>query len=321
MEPEILSGMLAHPAFDDRVDHLRCRSDIDLAVGAARQLVRAEPLDAEAMVRQADHPHPDNRAIEPPGETSHGRIGLAAPAEERDIDAAGEVLINQHAEMLAGGQCGGHLQRGLRPGADQPAHQRRSDPGDLLRHRLVVGHPVDHGRRQTVGGRGNGRQLPVRQMRGKAQRRLAVGPQPVEQRHTVGLDASGIGMVEIKVPDARHVHILAGDPAEIVPCLAQRRLDPGAVLVGEGGTQVVLADPVRRQPWPDAPSHRAAEVRRAIGISPAQQPDHPLDQATEDTLAVQRELASHPGQSSIRSFPNTSRLSSRSTPARKSARP
>ena len=76
--------------------------------------------------------------------------------------------------LLTALQRPSHLERGLGAAADQPPHQRRASGRDLLGHRLVVRHPVDHGGRQPVRARGQRRQLPVAQMRGEAQRRLAV---------------------------------------------------------------------------------------------------------------------------------------------------
>ena len=109
MKPQILAGMLAHPALDDGGDHLRRGLDIDLAVRPARQFIRPEPLDAEPVVGQADHPDADHRAIEAAGQPGDRRVGLASPAEERDIDTAGEMLVHHHAEMLAGDQRRRHL--------------------------------------------------------------------------------------------------------------------------------------------------------------------------------------------------------------------
>ena len=63
-------------------------------------------------------------------------------------------------------------------------------------------------------------------------------------------------MRRVEVPDPRQVHILAGDAAEIVPRVPQRRLDPGLVPVRERGAQVGAADPVRRQQRPDPPRDR-----------------------------------------------------------------
>ena len=94
----------------------------------------------------ADHAHADHRTVEMPREARDRRIGLAAPAEKRDVDAAGEMLIRQHPDMLPGGQSGGHLDRRLIAGADQLAHRRGPDPLDLPRHDRIVRHAINDGR-------------------------------------------------------------------------------------------------------------------------------------------------------------------------------
>ena len=81
------------------------------------------------------------------------------------------------------------------------------------------------------------------------------------------------GCCGIEIPDPRHMDIFAGDPPEILPGVAQGGLDPGGVLVREGGAQVGLADAMRRQPGADAPGDRAAQVRGAIRVGAAQQAD------------------------------------------------
>src|ERR1700733_2044958 len=86
MKPQILAGMLAHPALDDAGDHLRRGLNIDLAVRPARQFIRPEPIDPEPVVGQADNPDPDDWAIETPRQPSDCGVGLASPAEKRDID-------------------------------------------------------------------------------------------------------------------------------------------------------------------------------------------------------------------------------------------
>ena len=88
------------------------------------------------------------------------------------------------------------------------------------------------------------------------------------------------------------MHVFAGDAAEVLPGAAQRRLDPGRVLVGEGGAQVGLADAVRRQ-TARAPRRGAAEIRRAVRVGAAQQSRSVLDQPPEDAVAVERQSPAH----------------------------
>ena len=101
--PQPLLGMLAHPAFDHRGDRLHGAGDVDLAVGVARGRDGLGELDAKAMaVGQADHARAVDRAIEVPGKAREQRVRLAAAAEERHVDAADVVLVDQHRDMPAG---------------------------------------------------------------------------------------------------------------------------------------------------------------------------------------------------------------------------
>lgn len=78
--------------------------------------------DTEAMAGQADYADAYDRTFELACETGDRWIGFAAPAKECHVDAAGKVLIHQHAEMFASVERGGHFQRRLCAAANQMTH-------------------------------------------------------------------------------------------------------------------------------------------------------------------------------------------------------
>ena len=146
------------------------------------------------------------------------------------------------------------------------AHQRCADAGDLARDGLVVGHAIEHRGWQAVRRCHHRRQFPVAEMRREAQRGFPVVLQLDETVLVVGYDAAGVGMRRVIVPQPAEMHVFAGDTAEIVPGAAQGRLDPGGVFFRERGAKVGAADAMRRGQRADAPRHRAAPVRGAVGI-------------------------------------------------------
>ena len=93
--------MLADPAFDHVGDDLHGAGDVDLALGVARRRDLLGQLGAEAMAGQADDARAVDRAVEMAGEPRQQRIGHGAAAEERHLDAAHVILIDQHADMGA----------------------------------------------------------------------------------------------------------------------------------------------------------------------------------------------------------------------------
>ena len=84
--------------------------------------------------------------------------------------------------------------------------------------------------------RHHGRQFPIAEMRGEAERGFAVVQQLAEQRFVLALDASGIGMVLVVIPQPAQVDVLTGDTAQILPCVAQGGLAPqGLAVRAQGG--------------------------------------------------------------------------------------
>src|SRR6266852_4153461 len=97
MHPEPLIGMLPNPALDDRSDHLHRAGNVDLAVAVAGELEHIGTLQPEAAGGKANGTCSMDRAVQPAGELSERRVHLAAAPEEHHVDAAGEVLVDQHA--------------------------------------------------------------------------------------------------------------------------------------------------------------------------------------------------------------------------------
>ena len=69
------------------------------------------------------------------GEQRDQRIDLAGPAEEGHLDAAGVVLVDQHADMHTGLQQPRELHRRVEAGRDQIAHERRAQLDDGIADR------------------------------------------------------------------------------------------------------------------------------------------------------------------------------------------
>src|SRR5690242_9307344 len=122
MQPEPLLRMLPNPAFDDSGDRLGCALNVDLAAGVADGGNFLGQLDTEAMVRKADDVHPVDRAFDLAEQPGQHRIGFGLAAEEGDLDAIGQVLVDQHADMLAVAERFGKPQRRVASGRDQRSH-------------------------------------------------------------------------------------------------------------------------------------------------------------------------------------------------------
>lgn len=75
------------------------RLNADLALRIAHRRNFRRQFGAEAMVRQADDARAVNWAFDLAGEAGEQRIGLHAASEKHHIDAAPEMLIDQHADM------------------------------------------------------------------------------------------------------------------------------------------------------------------------------------------------------------------------------
>ena len=135
----------------------------------------------------------------------------------------------------------------------------------------------------------DGRDFPVAEMGREAERGLAVVQQFLEQRDGTGADAAVLGTGGIEPGERAEMHVFPGDAAEIVPGFPQGGLDPGGVLVGEGGAEVGLADAVGRQKGADTAGQSAAEGGGAVGVGQPQSREQPLHEAAEDAVPIPRQ--------------------------------
>jgi len=55
----------------------------------------------DGIAGQADDPHPVYRAFDLPQQPGQHRIGAGLAAEEGNLDAIGQILIDQHGDVLA----------------------------------------------------------------------------------------------------------------------------------------------------------------------------------------------------------------------------
>ena len=110
------------------------------------------------------------------------RIGLGLAAEEGDLDAVGQILIDQHGDVLAVLQRLRQLERRVAAGRDQRAHLDGADPFDGAVGGLDVRPPEQDRAVEPMRDRAERRQSPnCRDGSAKIQRRLAVVPQLIEQ--------------------------------------------------------------------------------------------------------------------------------------------
>jgi hypothetical protein len=106
LDPQPLLRMFPYPAFDDIGYHLHGGFHVDLAVGVARQRQRLGKRDAETAAGKPDDAAAENAAIEAAGKPGEDRRHLASPPEKHDVDAAGKILVHDHAD---GGEGAGRL--------------------------------------------------------------------------------------------------------------------------------------------------------------------------------------------------------------------
>ncbi len=226
-------------------------------------------LAAEAAVGQADDPRAVDRAIDLPAQARQQRVRGGLAAEEGDGNAVGQILVDQHRDVLA------VLQR-LRQqsGASRPAgtsvpkltarifSMARSAASMFgRRNRIVASSPC------AAAAIGDSSQLP--RWRGKEQCRLAVVAQFVEQLLAARreLDAAWlVGIPGIMIPDAVDMREFGPDASEVVPDAGQDLLDLLRRLFGEGGREVLATDAILAQPAAD--EMRAARPKNRRGSSP-----------------------------------------------------
>ena len=207
-------------------------------------------------------------------------IGLARglAAEEGDLDAVGQILVDQHGDVLAVLQRLRQPERRVAAGRDQRAHLDRADLLDGAVGGLDV-RPAEQDRSiQPMRDGGQRRQFPIAEMAGEDQRRLAVVPHLVEQfaGPLRQFDAAVLGMIAIVIPDMVEMGELGADAAEIVPDAGQDRLDLLRRFFREGGLQIFAADAVLAQPAADELRDAAEKIGgldRVEIARGAQQPD------------------------------------------------
>src|ERR1700742_4129517 len=94
MQPEPLLRIFANPAFDHIGDRLRCTLNVDLALGIAHRRDLLGQLAPESMVRQANDADAVDRTLDLAEQAGQHRVGFGLAAEEGDVDAVGQVLID-----------------------------------------------------------------------------------------------------------------------------------------------------------------------------------------------------------------------------------
>ncbi|HEX3402827.1 MAG TPA: hypothetical protein VHT74_21135 [Acetobacteraceae bacterium] len=293
VEPQPLLGVFAYPAFDDGGYQLRGCRNIDATIRVTRQWQGSLSRNPKATVRQSDHADAYDGTVELPCQPCNGRVGFAATTEEGDVHTTREMLIHQHAEMLAACQRCGHLQWRLRTTANQPAHQRSANARYLLCDRLVVRHPIDDSGWQAVRGSHHRGQFPIPQMRSKAQCRLVIVLQIDEDLFIIGDNPASVGSFGVVIPKLAEMDVFAGDAAEIFPGSPQCRFNPYGILIRKRGAQIGSADAMGRQQRTDATRHGAADVGRAVWVGSTQRCQQVFDKTTKQPIAVERKVSEH----------------------------
>ena len=121
------------------------------------------------------------------------------------------------------------------------------------------------------------RQLPVGEVRGEDQRRLAVAPQLLKAIVSLGrIDdvafSLRVGMEHLQAVD---VGEFGGDTAEIVPDAEQDRFDLGGGFFRKSGGEVGAADPVLLEPRTERAHDAPGEVGHALAVGRANDAQHP----------------------------------------------
>ena len=279
MQPQPLLGIFAHPAFDHRGHRLHGAGDVDIAGGVARRLHFFADLAPKAVaVGIAHDAKPTDRRAGLPGQERDQRIGEAAAAEERHLDAAGIMLVGQHADGDAGLQQAGEPHRRIQRGRDQFAHQRRAQFDDQIADRRDARAPEQHGGLDAELGRADGGDFPVGEMGAETDRRLAALPDALEALGGLRRVGDDVARRRLETGDGKIVEMgeLDHDAAEIVPHPAEDCFDLGGGFFRVGGAQILAAKPVLLEQRPNFARQGAGEIRRAAAIHPvhrAQQGD------------------------------------------------
>ena len=192
------------------------------------------------------------------------RIGLAGAAEEGHVDAAHVMLVDQHARRgRRASSARSELERRIETGRNQRAHAACADlddgVGDGADIRPAVTARCVSSRRLRADQR---RQLPVGEMRGEDQRRLAVVAQVLEalvdrlRRRRMSPWSGRLGFEDLQAVEMGE---FGGDAAEIVPDRRAGCPRSRCGLFRKGGREIGAADAVLRAA--SGPS-RAHEARR-----------------------------------------------------------
>ena len=168
-----------------------------------------------------------DRTFDLPQQAGQRRVGLGLAAEERHLDAIGEVLVDQDRDVLAVAQRFRHPERRVAAGRDQRSHFHRANFFDDPVGGGAVGPAKQDGGVESVRHRCHGGKLPIAEVARKDQRRLAVEPQLREQ--FVGarrnFDPALLGEGGIVLPDMIEMGKFGAEPAEIVPDACENGLD------------------------------------------------------------------------------------------------
>src|SRR5918993_4792196 len=89
VHPQPLLRVFPDPALDHKGHGLHGPLHVHLPVGIPGQVEGRRELEPEPVARQADHPHPVDRAVEPAGEFAPDRGYQGGPAPENHDHAPG----------------------------------------------------------------------------------------------------------------------------------------------------------------------------------------------------------------------------------------
>ena len=173
--------MFANPALDHRGNRLHRALHVDSAALVTHRLHLFGEFGAEAIAGEADDAHAVDGTFDLPEQTRQRRIGARLAAEKCDLDAAAEVLIDQHGDMLAAFQRFRESQRRIAPGRNQRPHLHLPDLLDDPVGGGDVGPAVEDRRIEPMGHRGKRRYFPVGEVACKDQRGLAVQAELLKQ--------------------------------------------------------------------------------------------------------------------------------------------
>ena len=161
-----------------------------------------------------------DRAFDLAQQPGQHRIGFGLAAEERHLDAVGEILVDQHADVLTVLQRLRQLERRVVAGRDQRAHLDRAHFLDDAVGGGDVRSPVQHRGVQPVGdgaARAGSSQLP------RWLAKISAGLPSIAQLAEsscgarLDFDAAVLGMRGIVIPDVIEMGEFGADASEIVP--------------------------------------------------------------------------------------------------------